>query len=97
VREQAGRDGSRSSEVAVVGSDPVYPTRLRIGDAAAAVLGACGVAASDLWELRTGRRQRVRIEVRAAAAALLGFAHLRGGSSELRGPTDLQDPPCPWR
>ena len=73
-----------------MGADPVYPTRLRIGEAAAAVLAACAVASSDLWQLRTGRRQRARIEVRAAAAALLSFAHLRGGSSDLRrlqGPT----------
>jgi crotonobetainyl-CoA:carnitine CoA-transferase CaiB-like acyl-CoA transferase len=82
--EQTGLGGSRASEVEVVGADPVYPTRLRIGEAAAAALAACGVVASDLWQLRTGRRQRVRIEVRAAAAALLSFAHLRGGSSDLR-------------
>jgi len=87
---QAGLDASLSSQVEVVGADPVYPTRLRIGEAASAVLGACAVVSSELWQLRTGRRQRARIEVRAAAAALLSFAHLRGGSSDLRrlqGPT----------
>jgi crotonobetainyl-CoA:carnitine CoA-transferase CaiB-like acyl-CoA transferase len=90
VLERAGLDCERSSEVEVSGTDPVLPTRLPIGEAAACVLGACGVAVNDLWELRTGRRQQARVEVRAAAAALLSFALLRGGSSELRrlqGPT----------
>jgi crotonobetainyl-CoA:carnitine CoA-transferase CaiB-like acyl-CoA transferase len=88
--EHTGLDASLSSQVEVVGADPVYPTRLRIGEAAAAALAACGVVSGELWQLRTGRRQRARIEVRAAAAALLSFAHLRGGSPDLRrlqGPT----------
>jgi len=65
------------AEVEIIGRDPIYATRFRIGEASAAVLAACGVAISDLWELRTGRRQRTRIDVGGAAAALLSFIHLR--------------------
>lgn len=68
------------AEVEIIGRDPIYPTRFRIGEASAAVLAACGVAISDLWELRTGRRQRTRIDVGGAAAALLSFVHLRSES-----------------
>jgi len=68
------------AEVEIVGRDPIYATRFRIGEASAAVLAACGVAISDLWELRTGRRQRTRIDVCGAAAALLSFVHLRSES-----------------
>lgn len=76
--------GAPADESCVIGADPVLPTRLRIGEAAAAALAAVGVAVSDLHELRTGRRQRATIEVRAAAAALLSFVHLRGrGDAEL--------------
>ena len=57
-------------------SDPILDTPFRVGDAAAAVLGACGVAVSDLWEFRTGRRQVATIDVGAAAAALLSFLFL---------------------
>ena len=39
------------------GTDPVLPTPFRIGVAGAATLAATGLAAADLWELRTGRRQ----------------------------------------
>ena len=38
-------------EVAITGSDPVYPTVFRIGDTAAAVIAGIGVAAADLWEM----------------------------------------------
>jgi crotonobetainyl-CoA:carnitine CoA-transferase CaiB-like acyl-CoA transferase len=59
-----------TGEVAITGSDPFYRTPFRIGDTAAAVLAATGVAANDLWELRTDRRQAVRIAVAEAAATL---------------------------
>ena len=74
--------GVPRGEVVFRGGDPVFATRLRIGEAAAAVLSACGVAVNDLWELRTGRRQSVEIEVRAAAAALISFAFLRGAQPD---------------
>lgn len=71
--EAVGIDG----EAEITGTDPVLPTRFPIGLAAAAALAAGGIAASRLWELRTGRHQRVRVDVRAAAASLLSFAFLR--------------------
>jgi crotonobetainyl-CoA:carnitine CoA-transferase CaiB-like acyl-CoA transferase len=57
------------------GGDPVYPTPLRIALAASAALGAVGMALSDVWRLRTGRRQAVRVEPRAAAASLKSSAY----------------------
>jgi crotonobetainyl-CoA:carnitine CoA-transferase CaiB-like acyl-CoA transferase len=57
-------------EVAITGRDPFFKTPFRIGETVAAVLAASGVAANDLWELRTGHRQRVGIDVRDAAAGL---------------------------
>jgi crotonobetainyl-CoA:carnitine CoA-transferase CaiB-like acyl-CoA transferase len=72
-----------SSEVAaeIVGRDPVFGYRFPVGEAAAVALGACGVAVSDLWELKGGRPQRVRVEVRRAAASLTSrsFMKLDGG------------------
>lgn len=52
------------------GSDPVLRTPFRIGEAAAAALGAVGLAVSDLWALRTGRGQRIVVDTRQAAASL---------------------------
>jgi crotonobetainyl-CoA:carnitine CoA-transferase CaiB-like acyl-CoA transferase len=65
------------AEVELVGADPLLATRFRVGEAAAAALAACGLASSELWRLRTGRRQRVRVEVTGAAASLLSFAYQR--------------------
>ena len=52
------------------GADPVLPTPFRIGEAAAASLAAVGLAAADIWEMRTGRRQRIGVDVRQATASL---------------------------
>jgi crotonobetainyl-CoA:carnitine CoA-transferase CaiB-like acyl-CoA transferase len=59
-----------AGEVALHGHDPFHATPFRVGEAAAAVLAAVGVASSDLWELRGGRRQRVSLDLAHAAATL---------------------------
>jgi len=51
-------------------ADPILPTPFRIGETSAAALGAVGLAASDLWELRTGRSQKVAVDTRQATASL---------------------------
>jgi len=51
-------------------ADPILPTPFRIGEASAAALAATGLAASDLWELRTGRGQEVAVDTRQATASL---------------------------
>ena len=56
----AGWPADRADAVAFTGgTDPILPTPFRIGVAGAATLAATGLAAADLWELRTGRRQSV--------------------------------------
>jgi len=71
---------ARLGSVEITGADPVLPTPFRVGTAAAAALSAVGLAVSDLWELRTGRRQEVGIDVRAATASLRSgrYLHLDG-------------------
>ncbi|MBM3218452.1 MAG: CoA transferase [Candidatus Rokubacteria bacterium] len=51
-------------------ADPILPTPFRIGETSAAALGAVGLAVSDLWEWRTGRRQEVAVDTRQATASL---------------------------
>src|SRR3954471_2776 len=58
----------------IVGADPVLASPWPLGEVAATALAACGRAAANLWELRTGEEQEVRVDVAAAAASLLGFA-----------------------
>ena len=52
------------------GTDPILPTPFRIGETSTAALAAVGLAVSDLWELRTGRRQEVAVDTRRATASL---------------------------
>jgi crotonobetainyl-CoA:carnitine CoA-transferase CaiB-like acyl-CoA transferase len=61
----------------ITGDDPVLRTRYRVGTAGAAALGALGLAAARLWQLRGGQPQRVAIRVRAAAASLRSARYLR--------------------
>jgi crotonobetainyl-CoA:carnitine CoA-transferase CaiB-like acyl-CoA transferase len=66
-----------SHDLRISGADPVLPTRLPVGEAAAAVLAAQAIAAADLWCLRGGEPQAIEVDVHAAAASLLSFALLR--------------------
>ncbi len=67
----AGWPEERARAVEITGgADPVLPTPFRIGAAGAAALAATGLAAADLWELRTGRRQEVAVDLRQAVASL---------------------------
>src|SRR5262245_38143678 len=52
------------------GQDPILANRFPVSEAAAAALAAGGVAASDLWSLKTGRRQDVSVDVRQAGLSL---------------------------
>lgn len=49
-----------ASRVSLIGDDPVWPTRYRIGAAGAAAIAATGVAAAQLWKLRTGAHRKCR-------------------------------------
>ncbi len=67
----AGWDGERPRGVEISGgSDPILPTPFRIGETSAAALAAVGLAVSELWALRTGRRQEVAVDARQATASL---------------------------
>jgi len=67
----AGWNEDRTRAVQITGdADPILPTPFRIGETAAAALAAVGLAASDLWELRTGRRQEIAVDTRQATASL---------------------------
>ena len=59
------------------GADPVLPTPFRIGAAGAATLAATALAATELWQVRSGRRQRVTVDLRQATAALRSGHYLQ--------------------
>ena len=59
----------------VTGHGPALPSNFRIGEAAAATIGASSLAAAELdRHARTGRRQEMTIDVRHAAVAFVASA-----------------------
>ena len=64
-------------EVTIVGTDPVLATRFKIAETCSAAVAAVGVAVSDIWELKTGRRQKVTVDARLAAAGLRSSAYIQ--------------------
>jgi crotonobetainyl-CoA:carnitine CoA-transferase CaiB-like acyl-CoA transferase len=84
----AGLPASAADTVDFSGKpDPVFPTRYKPVAPGAAAMAACGVAAADLWHLKTGRRQRVGVNARAAAAALRSPRYLK-----INGTRPAEDP-----
>src|SRR6266852_7345819 len=74
----AGWGDTQAADVMFTGgADPVLPTPFRIGAAGAATLAASGLAATELWQVRTGRRQRVTVDLRQATAALRSGQYLQ--------------------
>jgi hypothetical protein len=65
------------------GTDPVLPTPFCIGVAGAATVAASGLAAAELWKLRTGRRQEVAVNLRQAVASLRSGHYMSLGDGKL--------------
>ena len=74
---QAGCDPRALARASLSGCEPILPGRFKVGTAAVASIAAAGLAAAELWRLRTGRSQTVRLDMRAAAAAFRGERYLR--------------------
>jgi crotonobetainyl-CoA:carnitine CoA-transferase CaiB-like acyl-CoA transferase len=69
---QSGADNVRFN-----GSDPVFPLPWPVGEAGAAAIAACGVAAARVWQQRGGREQGIEVDVDAGAAAMNSNRYLK--------------------
>ncbi|NCB92827.1 MAG: CoA transferase [Clostridia bacterium] len=58
-------------EVKIQKSAPLYKTPFKMGEVSAEILAAKAVAANDIWELKTGKRQNIFVEEKYAAAVSL--------------------------
>lgn len=83
----AAAGGETSGLPEIAGADPVVRTRYRVGTAGAAALAALGLAAGRFGELRGLPRQRVTVDLRAAAVSLRSARYLR---------VDGRPPPPQW-
>jgi len=85
----AGLDAAALDDVAFTGNEPVLPSSFAVGTAAQASIGAAALAAAELWRLRSGRRQRVSVEMRDAAIEFRSERYLRVDGKDL---DDHHDP-----
>ncbi len=72
----------------VDGAEPVLPSSFRVDAAAAASIGAVGLAAAAAWEARGGRRQEVGIDMAHAAAEFRSERWVRVGEAPPKDPWD---------
>ena len=76
--------------IELTGTEPALPSVFPIGTAAGACVGAAGLAASELWRLRTGAAQPVRVAMRHAAIAYRSEHYLRIDDAPVEGPHRAQ-------
>ncbi|MGC9962674.1 MAG: CoA transferase [Acidimicrobiales bacterium] len=83
----AGVPLSPTTEIEILGADPVLRSPLHLGEGAAVVLGLVGQQATRIGQSRGLGPQRLRIDVRHAAASLHSFLLLQieGGVGPLLG------------
>ena len=84
----AGMPEPRPEQVRIDGADPMFPVRYRVVAPGAAAMAATGLAAAELWAIRTGQRQKVHLSQYAAAAALRSSRYLKINGER---PTDAMD------
>ena len=82
----AGGDRPALDRIELSGEEPALPSVFPVGTAASACIGAVGLAASELWRLRAGIAQPVRVNMRDAAIAYRSEHYLRIDGAPVEGP-----------
>jgi len=73
----AGQPEAGLEAVALTGAEPALPSSFAIGTVGQATAAASALAANELWQLRTGRRQRVSVDMRHAGIEFRSERYLR--------------------
>jgi crotonobetainyl-CoA:carnitine CoA-transferase CaiB-like acyl-CoA transferase len=77
ILDSSGWRNAPLSALQITPSPNMLPTSLPIGALASAALGATGLAAAALWQLRSGTLQEVGVDTRAATLAMTSATYLR--------------------
>ena len=73
----AGQPEVGLEAITLTGAEPALPSSFGVGTAAQATVAAAALAANELWRLRTGRRQRVGVDMRHAGIEFRSERYLR--------------------
>jgi crotonobetainyl-CoA:carnitine CoA-transferase CaiB-like acyl-CoA transferase len=84
----AGQPDNAMGAITLTGAEPVLPSSFAVGTAAQTTIAAAALAAGEVWRLRSGRRQNVRVDMRDAAIEFRSERYLR---VEDAPPTEYHD------
>jgi crotonobetainyl-CoA:carnitine CoA-transferase CaiB-like acyl-CoA transferase len=73
----AGQPDAALETIDLAGAEPVLPSTFAVGTVAQTTVAASALAASELWRLRTGRQQRVSVDMRDAAIEFRSERYMR--------------------
>jgi crotonobetainyl-CoA:carnitine CoA-transferase CaiB-like acyl-CoA transferase len=85
---ELGQDAAALAQAELPGAEPALPSSFAVGTAAQASIAAAALAAAELWRLRSGQRQHLRVPMRDAAIEFRSERYLR---VEGEPPPDLWD------
>src|SRR3981189_1265364 len=77
VWTSAGGDPSALDAVTLTGEEPQLPSSFRVAAAAQASIAAAGLAAAQIWKLRSGQSQDVAVDMRHAVVECRSERYLR--------------------
>ncbi len=83
----AGGEAALLDAVALTGDEPQLPSSFRVAAAAQASIAATGLAAAQIWQLRSGEPQTVAVDMRHAVVECRSERYLR---------VDGNGPPPAW-
>jgi crotonobetainyl-CoA:carnitine CoA-transferase CaiB-like acyl-CoA transferase len=83
----AGGDPGALDDVTLTGDEPQLPSSFRVAAAAQATIAAAGLAAAQIWKLRSGQSQHVTVDMRHAVVECRSERYLR---------VEGQPPPPAW-
>jgi crotonobetainyl-CoA:carnitine CoA-transferase CaiB-like acyl-CoA transferase len=82
-----GGEASALNAVTLTGDEPQLPSSFRVAAAAQASVAATGLAAAEIWKLRSGQSQDVAVDMRHAVVECRSERYLR---------VDDKPPPAAW-
>lgn len=83
----AGGDQAALARVQLTGEEPQIPSSFRVAIAGQTTIAAAGLAAAEIWRLRSGQAQDVSVDMRHAVAECRSERYLR---------VDDKPPPPAW-
>src|SRR5690348_12847308 len=77
VWTSAGGDPATLDAVTLIGDEPQLPSSFRVAAAAQVSIAASGLAAAEIWKLRSGEAQNVSVDMRHATVECRSERYLR--------------------